>query len=443
MVLVRKMIGTPAYSCPTPAPPCLHCAPHRPHCLHPITTTSNNPPPSQTPLQKKTLRDRKILNVQLGAIAPPAPPAAAPAGKKRGGRASPEDKSGGKSALTQALRDNSYVRQFFQVGGEEEEAESPRQGQGEGFEDAASVAAELWSQVAVALDRDRPRPGQLAAPLWALAEQLQLEMDDLMPPLLPDTGLGDLKPCAAAAVRRADLLRRVLLVGAAPRVTTFSRDEPVPAAGPHRVAAVEIVAQLLRTEVPAVVAELRTASPKQGAEPAQGALASALWLALDHPRCSAAQGAALRCARSCLSDAAGAVGLWRQALAPRSSGERLPDALAEACGAALGVPPGARCPSAGFALALAALLRDSCPRDDEDGGWRAELAGLLAEREAWVKLCGPEGPLQALLLEQQGELGGPKPERLTLRADEDAGASILSGRDLISMLRGYNLMQQA
>lgn len=59
-------------------------------------------------LQRATLKERKILNVELGPLPPPVAAPPAEAGKEEAG------KEGGAS-LSGSLRDNPYVRRFFQV----------------------------------------------------------------------------------------------------------------------------------------------------------------------------------------------------------------------------------------------------------------------------------------------------------------------------------------
>ena len=40
LLLLRKIAGTPAYSCPTPSPAYLHFPPYRPRSIHPLITTT-------------------------------------------------------------------------------------------------------------------------------------------------------------------------------------------------------------------------------------------------------------------------------------------------------------------------------------------------------------------------------------------------------------------
>lgn len=370
-------------------------------------------------VQRKTLRDRKVLNVQLGPTPPPAPPAAESPPKGRQTKSPPRKEPGGKdSALTDSLRGNSYVRQFFQMGEEEEEEEEEGRPvtAAEIAEDPAALASRLWRQASVALDSDKPRLSDLAAPLLVLSEQLQLEMDELMLPLLPDTTLADLKPFAAKSMQHLALVAQVYQVPGQARLTPFSRDNPTPALGLHRVAACELLAQLLRSEAPAIVREVARLGETQTATTTGdlqkntrkgGLLSTAAWLALRHGGCSAAQGAVLRCAKSVLSDSIGEIGLWQELLATSGDDDRkesLPNALARVLESAVEIPPGKREASAGFALALTALLHSGGKNDEEEAKiqpvWREELQEQLLQHASWVKLCEPDGVLQQLLNEQ-------------------------------------------
>ncbi|KIY99399.1 hypothetical protein MNEG_8567 [Monoraphidium neglectum] len=110
---------------------------------------------------------------------------------------------------------------------------------------------------------------------------------------------------------------------------------------------------------------------------------------------------------------------------------------------------------AGFAVKAAQVLLDAADAAGAPDTHNAPLAALLAGSEAWVGAVEPGGALHALLVEQEGDLCGPKPSRaeaVETDGDEDegsggggaaaaaaaaaaAGGGVISGEALLQMLQ--------
>lgn len=160
-------------------------------------------------------------------------------------------------------------------------------------------------------------------------------------PMLPDTTLNDLKPFSAAALRHLPTVSALMDLEPAPELSQFSKDQPVQRVGTHRVAVAELMAQLLRADCPAVVAEVG----------ATGLLERCVRLALDRPSCSPLQCATLRGLRVVVSPQCGHLGLWRPLL-----DSNIPDMVAAIATGAQGVSIGLRPPHAGYAIAVGDVL---------------------------------------------------------------------------------------
>ncbi|KAL4431459.1 hypothetical protein ABPG75_006715 [Micractinium tetrahymenae] len=82
---------------------------------------------------------------------------------------------------------------------------------------------------------------------------------------------------------------------------------------------------------------------------------------------------------------------------------------------------------------------------DEGDGWERQLQLALATAEQWVEFSsGPDSLLRRMLDEQVGDLGGPRPRPgAEPEPDSDEGdgghGQIISGQELLMMLRGLNL----
>ncbi|KAL4421761.1 hypothetical protein ABPG77_009744 [Micractinium sp. CCAP 211/92] len=82
---------------------------------------------------------------------------------------------------------------------------------------------------------------------------------------------------------------------------------------------------------------------------------------------------------------------------------------------------------------------------DEGDGWERQLQLALATAEQWVEFSsGPDSLLRGMLGEQVGDLGGPRPRPgAPPEQDSDEGegghGQIISGQELLMMLRGLNL----
>ncbi|KFM25225.1 hypothetical protein F751_6180 [Auxenochlorella protothecoides] len=259
--------------------------------------------------------------------------------------------------------------------------------------------------------------------------------------MLADTELADLRPFTAAALRALPTLRRVLGLASAPRETTFSRTAALRTLGLHRAAALELLAQVLRAECGAVA---RTVVHAPGCP-----LALGLRLALAHEACSPAQGA-LVCGAAGEGGPVGEVP--DEEAGPHGEtdareGDALepvpPTAIAELCAKAADLAPGLRSPGVGWALALAGSLHAAmqpgyCGEEGRVEAWQEELREALAGQAAWVEFAAAEGPLADLLAQQQGDLAGPKPARMVLPEPGAEPSRVLSGQDLINMLRGLH-----
>ena len=187
--------------------------------------------------------------------------------------------------MSNAARNSAVVRKYFQVGNDDDDDDttglhSRQNGQqpteDEDAVDPEQLAIELWDQLMSAVDGTPPlHIPLLSAPLRAIVDHVEIEMTNCVLPMLPDTTKEDLKPFSRTSLSLLPILSQVLAVQPPPIPTTYSRQHPVPSVGSHRQAAVELIAQLLRSQCPMVVEQTRSLIP------------CCIDLAVNHPNCSA------------------------------------------------------------------------------------------------------------------------------------------------------------
>jgi len=153
--------------------------------------------------------------------------------------------------ISNSSNGNGINRQNGQQTGDEDNAVDPEQ-----------LAIELWDQVMSAIDSTTPHIPSLAEPLRAIVDHIEMEMTNCMLPMLPDTTQEDLKPFSRTSLTLLPILDQVLAVQPPPIPTTYSRQHPVPSVGSHRQAVVELIAQLLRAQCPVVIKQVRSMLPR-------------------------------------------------------------------------------------------------------------------------------------------------------------------------------------
>ncbi|GAB4816319.1 hypothetical protein N2152v2_003365 [Parachlorella kessleri] len=357
---------------------------------------------------------RRSLKVSLGPSQPPPPEPQQQQpkqqqgqGRKPGGTWQQQGSgpgSGGLSkSLAESVKNNALLRQFFQVGNEDEDEDESKGAEGGVADQGASApsAAEqeggrltaehlsqlMWDQVSASLDSDSPYLPDISAPLRAVAEQVEEELATCQLPLLSDTCVDELKPFSRQALAQLPLLGRILDLEPPPLLTTYSRTTPVPAVGTHRAAVAELLSQLLRSECPSVAVVIA----------ASGLLPRCTALAVSHPNCNALHCSIVRCLRHALSEACGSVGLWRSAVGGSWTPALAPDTSA-AAGVAVPVPSPA---GAGRGAANAASSGGAAGGAGRASDSAGEAAGKMSPFEsskaaASKGLVGPgEGPCLA------------------------------------------------
>jgi len=269
------------------------------------------------------------------------------------------------------------------------------------------------------------------------------------PPFPPSTRVDALPPALRAAAERAPATlakaldappaaphRQAAGPGGQQQQHALPCGLPLPAVGGHRVAAARLAAALLSLRLPAVDARLA----------ASGVLPRVLGLATAHGHCSPLHAAALACLGLALGS--GCPRLWGPLFEPWAAGGEgggggdaaaaPPAALPARLAAVLGdggphdLPPGARPPGVGWAVAAAGLLLDTAATAGGTGrgatdppppppattpvapppptpAAAAATAAALAACPAWAAVS--RGALKAYRAEQAGDLLGPRPAR--------------------------------
>ncbi|GBF90098.1 hypothetical protein Rsub_02806 [Raphidocelis subcapitata] len=295
--------------------------------------------------------------------------------------------------------------------------------------------------------------------------------------------LDGLRPHTRFAAGQLRALMEVLALEPPPVAVQYSR-EPQPALGTHRLWAADVLAVLLlagNAGVDAAVAE-------------SGALPAVLALALRLDKCSPLHFRALQMVDCCLRSPEPR--LWRALFEPGmgagvtaaaagcggGGGDApcppLHEALAAIAEQSAGKPMGQRPGRAGLAARVAQVLLAAsgaaAPADAEAAGGAASaggkqeagggepaaapgearpprpppneaLAQLLAASARWSAAAAPGGALSSLLAEQEGDLCGPRPQRVEPLSEEggevgDAigGGSVISGEQLLAMLQDFS-----
>eukprot|EP00798_Chlamydomonas_sp_ICE-L_P011679 gene11679-34401_t len=104
---------------------------------------------------------------------------------------------------------------------------------------------------------------------------------------------------------------------------------------------------------------------------------------------------------------------------------------------------GKRCTVMGLVITLSNSLLDAATSSKQHSSCTA-VKEFLHSHDGWKQYANKAGPLHKLLLEQEGDLGGPRVQR---PSDEDSselaelpGAGVMSGHDIMSLLQGMNGM---
>ncbi|KAK9791595.1 hypothetical protein WJX73_010266 [Symbiochloris irregularis] len=338
--------------------------------------------------------------------------------------------------------------------------------------DPSTVAKHLWDEVSYGYHETPSNIPRMGAALHAIVQCCD---DELLvyaheqPPMGAEEsgfsspysrGTESLRPHGKAALKNLKLCRDVLKVESPEILTPFSRGWKHPTVGTHRMAVAEVVARLLSigdSSIDSAVSELQL-------------VASLVRLCLDRPHCSALQTMCLRILRLALDSTSHA--LWSPLLQPNmgatSSGDpdqpqesrpSLQRFLALVCESSRGQKPGVHSPDVGFAIACAEILKSRydtihhlmdlerdhpnwagdqhaaahhenanreldpsskansvrAPANVMENGMLLDTAQrllqLLDADEAWQDFAQPEGRLDDLLSQADGELCGPRPAR--------------------------------
>lgn len=341
------------------------------------------------------------------------------------------------STLADDLRNSVVVRKYFQIDDNDDDDKTGDQGEQQEEEEIEPRRASvlLWDDVLSALDANAPHIPALSVPLRAIVDQIDAEMSECALPMLKDTQLSDLKPFTGQALDHLATLEQILDIQPVPLVTTYSRTVALPGIGTHRANIAELLAQLLRAECPCVFEVVRRS----------GLVKACVKLAIEFPNASAVQCSVLKSLHFIVSPACGDMCLWRSIL---------PDVVQFCLACEVVDDIGRRRPNVGFMLAIAELLQSTAtgiadiaepePAEEEDTRsleeWQVQLKTALEAIEGWTDFSN--NALVELIGEQRGDIAGPKPEKRILGADlgsYGSGGQVISGQDLLAMLRGLHV----
>ena len=266
------------------------------------------------------------------------------------------------------------------------------------------------------MDVDHPHFASVSDPLRAIIEQVETEMNSCALPMLEDTLLTDLKPFSGAAINHLPTLVPLMSLGPHPLVTQFSKDQPIPRVGTHRVAVAELMAQLLRAECPAVGAAVA----------ATGLLPLCMDLSLDHPTNSSIQCATLRSLRSALSPGCGGLRMWEGVVIGG-----VPGRVAAIAGGAQGVAVGLRPAHAGFAISVAELLclasTGKVPIVAEASAASVVASSDDDEEEEQEQEGGGEGGAKKSIKEKESITGSRSVQKKDSKQEEEPTISLTRG----------------
>jgi hypothetical protein len=291
----------------------------------------------------------------------------------------------------------------------------------------------------------------LAEPLWTLLEQIELEMNSCALPMVPDTAVDELKPYTCATAKHLNKLSPALHIEPTNSlVTQYSKEEAVQRVGSHRVGIAMLIAQLLRAQCPSIAKAVKDSS----------LLAPLTQLAFERPTCSALHSAVISSLRVAVSESCGSEYLWRDVV---DSPERLIATALEMFRASVesAETRGQRGPGVAFSIAILEVLASavsevesstsSTNQRTKEMEWHRELASalnLVSDWEVTASLNQSSGSKSSLAVElavQRSELAGPRPVRQpSLDLDPDnalfrGGGQMISGQELLSLLRGLSL----
>lgn len=259
-------------------------------------------------------------------------------------------------------------------------------------------------------------------------------------PLLEDTDISDLTCFLENTLKHLDALDTCLKIEAGPGfVTPFSKSEPVPRIGSHRVLAASIAANALTADCPVV------SSAFQNHE----IISNIIELSVQFPYCSALHSQALKIASVCVSPQSGKIGLWRQIITTNDGcpNDRVFDKVFDALETAVTQTPG-RNPLCGFCIQLVSTLADACHTSEKKGdeqegntSWRNDYVRELKRLSGWKQAyqhANQESSLRTLLDGQEQNLGGPPPDKDALHPSF-ADQMQISGPQLLELLQNFNL----
>lgn len=255
-------------------------------------------------------------------------------------------------------------------------------------------------------------------------------------PLLEDTDVKDLTCFLESTLKHVGALDTCLKIEAGSGfVTPFSKSEPVPRVGSHRVLAASLAANVLTADCPVVSSAFQH----------HQIISNIMELSVRFPYCSILHSQALKIASVCVSSQSGKLGLWKQIITTKDGcpNDHVFDKLFDALESAVTQTPG-RNPLSGFCIQLISTLAAACRTDDSEQetiSWRNDYVQELGRLSGWKQVyqqASQESCLRTLLDVQQQNLGGPPPDKNALHPSF-ADQMQISGPQLLELLQNFNL----
>lgn len=258
-------------------------------------------------------------------------------------------------------------------------------------------------------------------------------------PLLEDTDITDLTCFLENTLKHLNALDICLTIEAGPGfVTPFSKSEPVPRIGSHRVLAASIAANTLTADCPVVSSAFQN----------YRIISNIIELSVEFPYCSALHSQALKIASVCVSPQSGKIGLWRQIITTKDGcpNDHVFDKIFDALESAVTQTPGKN-PLSGFCIQLVSTLANACHTSEEEEketneiSWRNDFVRELERLSGWKQVyqhASQESSLRTLLDVQEQNLGGPPPDKDALHPSF-ADQMQISGPQLLELLKNFNL----
>jgi len=272
---------------------------------------------------------------------------------------------------------------------------------------------------------------QLAGEGWE-APPLGVALQNLAKALDEDTGDGiigtnvplrQLPPIVKKLIAKLDGFVDILDLEPRSVLTQYGSGVPQRAVGTHRVFAVEIFVRIL--QIGAEELDMKLAETD--------ASLKIVNLLLDYPWANSAHGVCLQYLQNALS----VPPLAKQLL---EGGEKsLPNRLAKLGSTAADQGVSRRNGNVGHIMVLSKLLVSMQNSDDVSTAMKQ-----LGENTSWCNYIAEDGPLSRLVNQQEGNLCGPKPNRISPLGTGGMGGggggnSLINGRDLLAMLQGLRM----